>query len=186
MGETKCLICGMKVRSSAFDLNKHSFIEKNTEENIVYCPFCGVSRVYLKDKEAVYKEEIEKMDEETLKALQKAMKLEVFNGEFYKEASILAKNQDNKKAFEDLSNIEFMHARVHMRLGGFKELPSLRKPDYTRHNTDELLLQEAYKREHHAISFYKRNSSIVCSEIIKEVFNALSEVEKQHMILTGK
>ena len=114
------------------------------------------------------------------------MKLEVFNGEFYEEASKLAKCENNKKMFKDLSNIEFMHAKVHKRLGGFKKLPKLRKPDYKRLESDEVLLEEANKLEKHAIHFYDKYSKEVDSSIVKEVFNALSEVEKQHIIITEK
>lgn len=181
-----CLICGMKVTSRSFDFNKYSFIEKNTEQEIINCPFCGVSKVYLDNQKNVYNVEKSLLDKQTIKILDNAMKLEVFNGEFYEEASKLAKSESLKKMFKDLSNIEFMHAKVHKRLGGFSELPKLHKPDYTRHNTDKLLLEEANKREEHAVLFYMRNMSKVSSEIVKKVFKALSEVEKQHIDLTNK
>ncbi|QZY53695.1 ferritin family protein [Crassaminicella profunda] len=185
MSQLKCLICGMNINSNTYDLNNYSFVEKNEKGRIINCPFCGVSKIYLDDEKEIYYVE-EDLDQESLEVLDHAMKLEVFNGEFYKEASNLAENDEIKKLFKDLSNIEFMHARVHKRLGGFEQLPKLHKPDYhARLNTDKLLLEEAYKREEHAIAFYKKNSTNVCSKLIKEIFKALSDVEKQHEIIAN-
>ncbi|WP_202707239.1 ferritin family protein [Sporosalibacterium faouarense] len=184
MNKTRCLICGMIIGSNSLYINQHSFMEKNSENKILSCPFCGVGISYLDDKKDVYNEKIDNLNEETKKVLEKAMKLEVFNGDFYREASLLAENDEIKQTFKDLSNIEFMHARIHKRLGSFNNLPTLRKIDYKRHDSDKLLLIEANKREQHAIAFYNMNSKIVNSNIIKQVFTALSSVEKGHVIIT--
>jgi rubrerythrin len=177
----------MKIHPNTYDLNNYSFEEKNEKGKIINCPFCGVGKIYLDDEKGIYHVAHDTLDEESLKVLDHAMKLEVFNGEFYKEASYLAKDGEVRKLFKDLSNIEFMHARVHKRIGGFKELPKLHKPDYeSRLNTDKLLLEEACKREEHAIAFYKKNSVRVCSDLVKEIFKALSDVEKQHENIADK
>lgn len=110
--------------------------------------------------------------------------MEVFNYEFYKEAGKMARMEINKRLFEQLSSIELMHANIHRKLGGFNKLPNLFKPDYSKHETDGLLLQEAEKREKHAILFYRKKSSMVCNQIIQTVITALSEVEKQHEVIT--
>lgn len=186
MNKFKCLVCGMIINPSSFNLNSSSFIEKNSKENIVNCPFCGVGKTYLSNKKEIFNIDNETLDKESLKVLDHAMKLEVFNGEFYEEAIKLAKDTQIKQIFEELRNIELMHARIHKRLGGFEKLPKLRRIDYTRHNTDKLLLEEAYKREDHAILFYKKNAAKVNNYIVKKVFKALSDVEKQHKIITKK
>lgn len=186
MKRLKCLICGMYINDSSYRLNNDSFIEKNQENRIINCPFCGVSKIYLDSEKEIYRVEDKNLDIQSLQVLDHAMKLEVFNGEFYKEASELAIDDKAKKIFKDLSNIEFMHAKIHKRLGGFENLPKLHKPDYTKHNTDKLLFEEAYKREEHAILFYKKNSNKVFSNIIKDVFKALSDVEKQHETITNE
>lgn len=184
MEELVCIVCGMKIHSNSYNLNSKSFINKNTQDNIISCPFCGVNKSYFKNIETIYNVDENNLNKETKKILEKAMKLEVFNGEFYEIASKLAKSEEAKKMFKDLSNIEFMHARVHKRLGGFKEMPKLIKPDYTRHNSDELLIEQAHKREEHAIAFYKRFKNDVSNKIILKVFKALSDVEKDHMTIT--
>lgn len=178
-----CLICGMKITDKIYNLNNSSFIDKNTIENIKYCPFCGVEKDYIKDEKEILN--VSNLDNNTKKILDHAMKLEVFNGEFYKQASTLAKSEEYKKMFKDLSNIEFMHAKVHKRLGGFDKLPILRKIDYSRLDSDLLLLEEANKREKHAILFYQKYIKETDNQTIKNIFNALSDVEKQHIILTA-
>ena len=186
MKKLKCLICGMNINDNGYDLNNGSFIEKNEKGRIINCPFCGVGKMYLDREKEIYKVENKSLDIQSLQVLDHAMKLEVFNGEFYEEARKLATDDEAKKIFKELSNIEFMHAKIHKRLGGFENLPKLHRPDYTRYNTDKLLFEQAYKREEHAILFYKRNSDKISSNVIKEVFNALSDVEKQHEVITNE
>lgn len=182
----KCLVCGMNIAPNSYSLNSYSFLEKNEKGRIINCPFCGVGEIYLDSENEIYTVENDNLDKESLKVLDHAMKLEVFNGEFYEEASKLADDEEIKQLFKDLSKIEFMHARIHKRLGGFEKLPKLHKPDYTRHKTDEMLLTEAHHREEHAILFYKKNSNRVSCDTIKNVFEALSDVEKQHNIITDR
>ncbi|TCO79214.1 ferritin family protein [Marinisporobacter balticus] len=185
MEKLKCLICGMNISENSYHLNNDSFIEKNEEGRIMNCPFCGVGRIYIDSVQEIYTVDHKSLDTQSLQVLDHAMKLEVFNGEFYEEAGKLSKEKELKKLFKDLSNIEFMHARVHKRLGEFDNLPKLHKPDYAKHHTDNLLLEEAYKRESHAIAFYKKNSDKITCPVIKEVFKALSDVEKQHQFIAN-
>lgn len=185
MEELKCLVCGMRVNGGNYNFNEDAFLYKNNENDVAYCPFCGVSKRYLQNEQEVYKVSREEMDLKTIKILDSAMKLEVFNGDFYLEASKLAKSKELKKKLLHLSRIEYTHARVHKSLGGFKDLPILRKIDYTKYVDDNQLLEIARKREEHAVAFYSKNYKNVSSYIIKEIFNALSEVEKEHIVLTS-
>ncbi|MDF2520711.1 MAG: ferritin-like protein [Clostridia bacterium] len=181
METLRCIVCGMKINDKNYGINVHSFIEKNTADNIIYCPFCGAGKSYLASADELYKLVPEALDRETLKVLDNAMKLEVFNGEFYQEASRMASADDVRNMFEALSSVEFTHAKVHMKLGGFGKLPALHKPDYSKYETDEQLLAEASKREQHAVHFYERNSGKIESQAIRQVLKALSEVELQHI-----
>lgn len=184
MKNIRCLICGMMINTKNYNLNKYSSINENKEDHITYCPFCGVSEDYIDHEKKEYSVDSKVLDDETLSVLDKAMKLEIFNGEFYEEASKLATSQHARQMFKDLSSIEFMHAKIHKKLGGFEKLPTLHKPDYTKYDTDEQLLEQAHMREEHAISFYNKKMDIICSDTIKEIFTALSDVEKEHMFIT--
>lgn len=180
----KCIICGMKINQNNFNFNASTLIEKNTEKNIKYCPFCGVDASYLVYTDEIYQINSDNLTDQELEILDHAVKLEIFNSEFYKEACQLAKDNILSYLLKELSRIEFMHARIHKNLGGFDSFPTLHKPDYSRLDSDILLLDEATKREHHAIEFYKKKSTLVSSPIIKKVFKALSDVERQHEVIT--
>lgn len=85
-----CEICGMLISEKNFNCNKETFIERNTMENIIKCPFCGANKNYLLEK-------VENVNESTSKILDYAMKLEVFNGDFYREASLISRGFKFKK-----------------------------------------------------------------------------------------
>jgi rubrerythrin len=189
----KCLICGMKINAKNFDVNGEGLLEENEREHIKYCPFCGVTSKYLKAEDEIFSErevnskgemymvDVESLDENTLIILDHAMKLEVFNSDFYKAAVKLAHSDHVKKMFEALSKIERMHAMVHQKLGGFKELPILAHIDYSKHNDDKSLMKLAEIREIHAVKFYEKYTKEINSSIVKEVLGALSEVEQEHI-----
>lgn len=183
----KCLICGMEINKNNFNINNQGLLENNESEIIKYCPFCGVSSKYIKtesqsnDENEIYKTNAGGLDSNTLVILDHAMKLEIFNSDFYKAAAILAHSQEIKETFDALSKIERVHALIHMKLGGFKELPKLVHIDYSKHKTDKSLMKLAEDREVHAVKFYEKNSKQIVDTIVKEVLVALSQVEKDHI-----
>lgn len=181
----KCSICGMKINEKNIEYNNEALLIKNTILSIRYCPFCGVSSIYLNNSEEILSVDFKSLDSKTLNILDHAMKLEIFNGDYYTEASRLSLREENKKLFSSLANIEYMHARVHGRFIGTKEMPSLTKLNYTKYNDDEFLSM-AKLRETHAVEFYNRNYKETSNEGIKMLFKALSSVEEEHIILTSK
>ncbi|WP_291632426.1 ferritin family protein [Clostridium sp.] len=183
----KCLICGMEININNFDLNSKGLLEENERENIKHCPFCGVRDKYLQSEGEIFsKKEMNKVDSDsldknTLVILDHAMKLEIFNSEFYASAAKLANNAYVKETFEALSRIEKMHAIVHQKLGGFKGLPKLVDIDYSKYENDKSLMELAANREIHATAFYEKYAKEISNPIVKEVLFALSEVERDHI-----
>ena len=187
MSIQRCLICGMIVNHKNMRLNEEGMLNKNEADIINSCPFCGVDKTYmlLSDDEAEETKDIENLDNITIKILDHAMKLEVFNSEFYGQAAILAKDDKNKKMFTALSKIELIHAKVHQRIAGYKMLPAITTIDYSKYNDDNILLNQAALREAHAVSYYKKHCENLCSNYIKIVFEALCKVEEEHIALTA-
>jgi rubrerythrin len=182
-----CKVCGMVINEKNYLINGEAIPKHNREDDVLYCPFCGAVHEYFgEDKSKIYNVNSDELDEQTLKILDHAMKLEVFNGDFYKIAAEMAENKEVKRMFEGLSRIEYIHARVHQRLGGFKELPTLSKINYNKYDSDDALLELAAQREKHAVEYYNKYSKEVCHEIIVEVFEALSKVEMNHIHLAEK
>ncbi|MCT8977088.1 ferritin family protein [Clostridium sp. CX1] len=187
MNKLICVVCGMEINDKNYDFNKEGFITSNHIDNIDTCPFCGANKEYLvQGGKAIEFGDSGKLDSTTLKIIDHAVKLEIFNGDFYKKASKIAKDEKVKKVFEALSRIEYMHARIHKKIGGFTEDPVLREMDYSKYNSDEILLEMACKREKHAVEYYEKYSSVVEDKNIKSIFKALSMVEEEHIQLTDK
>lgn len=179
----KCPICGMIINENNYNFNESAFLNKNEKENIIYCPFCGVSSEYLDDSKEYLNQSVLIQDENIKMILDHAMKLEVFNYEFYEKASELAKDSEIKKLFMALSKIELMHAKIHQKLGNFNELPKLTPLDYSKYNDESTLLKMAVKREEHAVKYYERYAPIIKNEIVSEILNALKKVETEHILL---
>jgi rubrerythrin len=178
----KCLICGMDININNYNINSKGLLVENESESIKYCPFCGVTAKYIKGgSEEIFMGHVESLNNNELVILDHAMKLEIFNSDFYKSAAVLARNDQVKETFKALSKIERMHAIVHKKLGGFKELPKLVNIDYSKHKTDKRLMKLAEDREIHATKFYEKNAKKIVDTIVKDVFIALSEVEKDHI-----
>ena len=181
----KCLVCGYILRKASVDINKHAMPSYNKPLDIKYCPFCGVSMEWFGEEDKRVLGSDLNLDGDTTKIMDHAMKLEVFNGDFYKVASEKCSNEENKRFFKALSNIEYTHAHIHKRIIGLKDLPKLANISYERFKKDEDFLKEAIKREEHAISYYNRYYDKVCSKELKTLFEILSTVEKQHITLAS-
>ena len=181
-----CSICGMIINEKNYNFNEDAFLSKNDVTEIKYCPFCGASKEFLIEDGKILSVDSKSLNKETLKVLDHAVKLELFNSEFYAEAAKMADKLQIKKTFESLSRIENFHAKVHQKIGGFKELPKLSKVSYQKYDSDDLLLDLARQKEEHAVKFYQTNKGVVKDDNILKIFDALIRVEEDHILLTGK
>lgn len=179
----KCKICGMEINEKNYNYNEAAFTNKNSIDNIIYCPFCGVGKEYLSEDHEIITIKTSLLDENTLKILDHAVKLEMFNGDFYNTAAKMARDSEVKKIFESLSKIEIFHSKLHQRLGGFTKVPELNKVNYDRYDSDNALLDLAKQKEEHAVSYYEKNKKEVNDDILVKVFEALAAVEREHIIL---
>lgn len=179
-----CLICGMEVNDNNKNINKNAFIYENSENGIKYCPFCGASEEYLIGIDIT--NENNKRNElsiETKRILDHAVKLELFNADFYKKASIQAESTEVKAKFLDLSAIERMHANIHFKLGKFDKMPILSNINYHRYKGDTILIEQAILREKHAVAYYNKYLPFVEEEFIREILIALRDIEQGHIEL---
>lgn len=182
----KCRICGMDINERNYDFNIMAFDNKNTINHFIYCPFCGVGKEYLIEENDIIKINSDLLDENTLKILDHAVKLELFNGNYYNTAAEMAKDEEVSKTFKALANIEIFHSKLHMKLGGFTKAPDLKKVNYDKYDTDEALLELAKQREEHAVHYYEKYKNQVNDKKLIEIFEALIKVEKDHIILVEK
>lgn len=184
MKSYRCMICGAEINEKNFAVNSIMFNKKNISEHIINCPFCGVSGEFLSEDMEVLSVDTKLLDENTLKILDHAVKLEIFNGDFYQKAAKKAENKKTKELFTALSTVEMMHAKIHFKIGGFKKMPILTDISYDKYEDDSALLALANKKEKHAVSFYEKYKDEIKNEVIIRIFQAVCDVEKQHIILT--
>ena len=185
MKKVFCRVCGMAINEKNFAINNNALPEGNSEEHYEYCPFCGAHKRYFCEKrEEIYTTDRDKLTLKELEFFDHAAKLEIFNGDFYMEASRRAMKNENKLMFRELANIEYLHAKIHMKLGGIGKKPELKKIDYDRLKNDDEFIKEANTRETHAVSFYDKGIANSEDKTVKEVFKALMEIEKDHILMT--
>lgn len=175
-----CSICGMIINEKNIDINKEAFI--NSE--ILHCPFCGAGKEYIKEDEKPVINSAKAENEAERKVIDHAMKLEIFNGDFYASASKMVKNKELEKMFKSLSSIEFTHANVHRKIIGEARLPEITQIDYSKYDTDEKLKEQANIREKHAVAYYEKYMKTMDNNIIAGILKALSKVEIEHIYLT--
>jgi rubrerythrin len=179
-----CCICGMEINNKNMNVNSAAFMGANNEETIEFCPFCGATKQYLVEEwnslEFYKKEEL---DSSTLRILDHAVKLELFNSDFYRKAAVLAEDIRIKDMFKDLARIEYIHAKIHLKLGGFTEVPKLADINYDRYDNDTSLVEQAKLRERHAVDYYRKHMNSASSEYIRKILKVLEAVEKEHITL---
>ena len=186
MDNKVCILCGMEINEKNYNINSEAFLEENSLDLIKFCPFCGVSGEYISEKKSRIVKDKALLDENILKIIDHAVKLEMFNGDYYNKAAELAVDEKLKKMFKALSRIEYTHARIHQYLGGFKDTPVLSDIDYSKYNNDLMLKEIANKREIHAVEYYNRYNKKIKNDEINSIFNALEKVEIQHIELIEK
>jgi rubrerythrin len=174
----------MEINNKNLNVNRAAFIGGNNEETVEFCPFCGATKQYLVeegDNLEFYKSE--ELDSSTLRILDHAVKLELFNSDFYRKAAVLAEEIRIKDMFKDLARIEYIHAKIHLRLGGFTEVPKLAEISYDRYENDTSLVEQAKLREVHAVDYYRKYMNSVCNEYVRKILKVLEAVEKEHITL---
>ncbi|MBL7132002.1 MAG: ferritin [Candidatus Omnitrophica bacterium] len=153
------------------------------EEKPKSCPFCGAHERYFvlaKEWKLLHSETLSDITKENFK---KALDLEINNTNFYKAVSQKSKDVYVSSMFKGLSKVEREHASVickHLRI---------EKPDSTvgldkAVDSDQANIEEANRRERSAVKFYGEAMKQAPEKEIKDFFNALMQIESDHIVLT--
>jgi rubrerythrin len=176
----------MEISPKSINVNENAFLNSNSEGEIFYCPFCGAVKEYIVDDNKSDLLNNNNLNETELKIIDHAMKLEIFNGDFYKQASELASSIKIKNMFAALSRIEYTHARIHQKLCGYNKLTQLQKIDYARYEGEMELLEQAKLREKHAVDYYNKYEAAIENLNVKVILKELKRVEEEHILLIEK
>jgi rubrerythrin len=148
-----------------------------------HCPYCGAHGRYLIDLKDWTDENLGVSPTEYEKdALEQTRTLEYENTRFYRAAQKTAKTEELKGYFKYLAKIENEHYNVACKLLGAEKDPTIFEP--SKDQGDDLKnLEYSKEKEDHASKLYKEFVPKCESPRLKEFFEALSDVEADHIAL---
>ncbi len=152
------------------------------DEKPKQCPYCGAHEKYIifaKDWIESVVGELNETDKENVK---KALQLEIDNAKFYFCASNNTKNIEGQAMFKRLGKVEREHADVWCKILRIA-LPEIKAAETCAEDYQEQL-KDSHAREERAINFYKKAANQAQNERVKQVFEAVVEVEKDHLGLS--
>ncbi len=151
-----------------------------------HCPFCGAHREHIvpapeypADINEVQLAEVERGDLET------SIELERSNTRFYLG---MAQHKDEhvlSSTYKRLAKVEAEHCELFCKLAGLEEPEDLDVPEEV---SDDWCanIAESVKREQRASRLYRQFAERATNERIREVFDAVSVVESDHIELDGE
>lgn len=163
----RCQICG------------ETYLGKEASDR---CPYCGApGKNLVSPAEYIDYGEVE-MSEKSREDCLQALKLEMNNTAFYKKSADNAGNQVSKSIFKRLGKHESEHAELIADMLGIEEgeLPEVDIPE-----SDKERFVEAHDHEQMAINFYLKVARTAPEARVKEVFQALSDIELEHLQMSN-
>lgn len=147
------------------------------------CPFCGAHETYFvmaKEWKLLHSETLSETSKENLR---KVLDLEINNTNFYKAVSEKSKDVYVSSMFKGLSKVEREHASAickHLKV----QKPDSKVGSDKAVDSDQANIEEANGREKRAVKFYGEAMKQAPEKEIKDFFNALIQIESDHIILT--
>lgn len=162
----RCIICG------------DAYIGASPPAN---CPFCGAHMEYIMEaKEAVVNFDVPLSAKDQTNA-EYALKVEISNATFYSCAAGKTDDAEGKILFKALGKIEAEHASIWRKI---LKLDALPPGNETCHTENVENLKESHARETRAIDFYRQSAAEADHPRIRQLFEALVEIETDHLFLS--
>ncbi len=145
------------------------------------CPFCGAKKKYIKEaSQANVSFDINLTEKDKANA-EHALEVEVSNAAFYFCAAARTDDPEGKLLFKALGKVEAEHASIWKKVLKLSSVPS---GGDTCHTGNRDNLRDSHERETRAIEFYARAARESDNPRLKEIFNALVEIETDHLHLS--
>jgi len=143
------------------------------------CPFCGAyEKIIVEAKD--YNETFDVvLNEKDRINSQKALDVEISNSEFYFCAAEMTNDEEGKQLFKALGKVEAEHASIWEKILKRSKV-SIQKSDKCS-KSYKTNLKESHERETRAIKFYIQASKESKNQRTKQIFEALVDVEKDHL-----
>ena len=162
----RCIICG------------DAYIGANPPSN---CPFCGAHTGFIIEaKNAVVNFDVPLSDRDRAN-VEHALQVEISNATFYRCAAEKTDHPEGKILFKALGKIEAEHAAIWRKT---LKLDTVPPGSETCHSENVENLKESHEREARAIAFYGKSAAESDHPRIKQLFEALVEIETDHLQLS--
>lgn len=152
------------------------------DEKPKQCPFCGAHDKHMilaNEEDITFDVELSEGD----RALaEKALEVELGNTGFYLCAAKKVDDFEGKAMFKRLGKIEYEHAEVWGKILKKEIPPREAAAECSGEYKEEL--QESHDREERAVKFYSEAAEKAENERVKEIFEAVIEIEKDHLYLS--
>lgn len=145
------------------------------------CPFCGAHKKFIKKAKAAQVTFDVKLNEKDLTNTRHALEVEVSNSAFYFCAAKETNDDEGKLLFKALAKIEAEHAVIWRKILKLETAPM---GNDTCHTENKENLEESHARETRAIDFYRQAAAESENERVKQIFEALVEIETDHLHLS--
>jgi rubrerythrin len=155
------------------------------EEPPSNCPFCGAHSQYIVLANLWDEPLIVEISEDSRKSLLSALQLEIDNIRFYKCAAEMTENREGKQMFRALAKIESEHASLIANLLNI-EKPTVTLDKIACYPTYNENLIDAKSREERAVKEYSKFFKEASEPRVKEIFQALVQIERDHLNLAGE
>ena len=162
----RCIICG------------DAYVGFNPPPN---CPFCGAHADYiLEAKDAIVNFDIP-LSAKDQANVEHALMVEISNSTFYACAANQTNDPEGKILFKALGKIEAEHASIWRKILKLESVPPGRETCHTENIEN---LKESHERETKAIAFYRKSADGADHSRIRQLFEALVEIETDHLQLS--
>ena len=162
----RCEICG------------DPYIGNNPPDN---CPFCGAHKKHIKEAKTTKASFDEKLNNKDKENAEQSLQKEASNSAFYFCAAAKTDDAEGKLLFKALAKVEAEHANIWRKI---LKLDAVPKADDLCHVVNKENLQESHDRETKTIAFYKNALKKCENKRLKQIFEALIEIETDHLELS--
>jgi rubrerythrin len=162
----RCQICGDPYLGSASPTN---------------CPFCGAPQKYIVLAEDYQdRNDIPDLSSRSRENLEKALELEVKNSGFYLCAAACSSDPVAQAMFKALAKIEAEHAATIVKMLKIPK-PEIKPDPQACQKDPKANFAAAHEREQRAVAFYRQGAAEATEDRVRQVFNALVEIESDHI-----
>lgn len=151
------------------------------EEPPKNCPFCGAHKAHIREAKKVQADFDVELNKKDRANAEKALQVEVSNASFYFCAAKKTDDEEGKLLFKALSKVETEHAAIWRKILKLDKIP---EANDSCHISNKENLEDSHARETRAIKFYRQAAAESSDKRINQIFEALVEVEKDHLKLS--